>query len=81
MNKEIKKILRDLELCNGVFDFIIEPDDSKLLIDYIKSLQQENKELKNLYQETYKHLFSIGHDELARYFQAQICECNVFTPQ
>lgn len=46
MNKKIKKILRDLELCNGFYDFIIEPDDSKLLIDYIKSLQRDNKNLK-----------------------------------
>lgn len=50
MNKEIEKILKDLELCNGVFDFIIESDDSKLLIDYIKSLQQENQELKKQYE-------------------------------
>ncbi len=47
MNKKIKKILKDLELCNGFYDFIIEPADSQLLVDYIKSLQQENKQLKD----------------------------------
>lgn len=46
MNKKIKKILKDLELCNGFYDFIIEPADSKTLVDYIKSLQQENVQLK-----------------------------------
>lgn len=47
MNKKIKKILKDLELCHGFYDFIIEPDDSQCLVDYIKSLQQENKQLKD----------------------------------
>lgn len=36
MNKTIKKLLKDLELCNGFFDFIIEPDESRNLVDYIK---------------------------------------------
>lgn len=43
MNKTIKKLLKDLELCNGFFDFIIEPDESRNLVDYIKQLQKDNK--------------------------------------
>lgn len=43
MDKKINKILKDLELCNGIFDFIIEPDESRILVDYIKQLQKDNK--------------------------------------
>lgn len=49
--------------------------------DIIKTLKEENERLKDLYERTCKHLFNIGNDELARHFQAQICNCNVFTPQ
>ena len=47
----------------------------------IERLNKENDELKDLYNRTCKHLFNIGNDELALYFQAQISNCNVFTPQ
>ena len=49
--------------------------------NYIKQLEQENKQLKELYRKTCEHLFNIGNDELARYFQAQINECPTFTTQ
>ena len=55
------------------------------LIDIIEGMEQEierinkeNNDLRKLYQRTYKHLFEIGNDELARYFQAQIDECPTF---
>ena len=44
----------------------------------IERLNKENNDLRKLYQRTYKHLFEIGNDELARYFQAQIDECPTF---
>ena len=44
-------------------------------------LKEENQRLKDLYVRTCKYLYRIGNYELARYFQAQIGECNVFTPQ
>lgn len=44
----------------------------------IERLHKENNDLRKLYQRTYKHLFEIGNDELARYFQAQIDECPTF---
>ena len=44
----------------------------------IERLNKENNDLRRLYQRTYKHLFEIGNDELARYFQAQIDECPTF---
>lgn len=47
----------------------------------IARLKEENGHLKDLYKKTCEHLFNIGNDELARYFQAQILECPVFTPQ
>ena len=46
MEEKIKKILRDMELCNGFYDFIIGPNESRLLVNYIKQLNQENKQLK-----------------------------------
>ena len=69
--EEIKKI------CNDIY----EGGEWQPMIDYITNLQQENKQLKELYEKTCKHLFNIGNEELARYFQAQILECPVFTPQ
>ena len=53
----------------------------KQILNYITNLQQENKQLKDLYRKTCEHLFNIGNDELARYFQAQINECPIFTTQ
>lgn len=49
--------------------------------DYENYLIDENERLKDLYKKTCQHLFNIGNDELARYFEAQIDECNVFIPQ
>lgn len=46
MKEKIKKILRDMELCNGFYDFIIGPNESRLLVNYIKQLNQENKKQK-----------------------------------
>lgn len=43
MNEKIKKILRDMELCNGFYDFILEPEKSEILFNYIMQLQEENK--------------------------------------
>lgn len=50
-------------------------------LEKIDKLKQENKQLKDLYRKTCEHLFNIGNDELARYFQAQINECPTFTTQ
>lgn len=43
MNEEVKEILEDLELCNGFYDFILEPEKSEILFNYIMQLQEENK--------------------------------------
>lgn len=40
MDKKINKILNDIELCNGFFDFILEPDKAKIIVDYIQQLQE-----------------------------------------
>ena len=48
MNKEINKIIADLEGCFGIFDYVLTPIESNLLVSYIKELQQENKKLKNI---------------------------------
>ena len=51
MNKEINKIIADLEGCFGIFDYVLTPIESNLLVSYIKELQQENKKLKNINKE------------------------------
>lgn len=47
MNEEINKIIDSLEGCIGMFDYMITPIESNLLISYIRELQQENKQLKD----------------------------------
>jgi hypothetical protein len=85
MNKEIKEILENVKKCCDITNkqsFIIyQRQDILKLLDYITNLQEENERLKELYIKTCKHLFNIGNDELARYFQAQINDCDVLETQ
>lgn len=46
MNKEINTIIANLEGCIGMFDYLMTPIESNLLVSYIKELQQENKKYK-----------------------------------
>ena len=83
MKDEIKEILEALR------DSIDDTGTDKVnfinwvdkIEDYITNLQEENGKLKTLYRRTSEHLFKIGNDELARYFQAQINDCPSFVPQ
>ena len=53
MSEEINKIIDNLEGCIGMFDYLITPVESNLLVSYIKELQQENEKphhYKTLYQ-------------------------------
>ena len=43
---EVNRIIEDLKFCDSVFDYTLTPDDSGLLLGYIKELQQENQQLK-----------------------------------
>ena len=45
MNSEIETLINNLEGCIGMFDYMLTPIESNLLLAYIKQLQQENKEL------------------------------------
>ena len=47
MNKEINTIIANLECCIGMFDYLLTPTESNLLVAYIEELQQENKQLKD----------------------------------
>ena len=47
MNKEINTIIANLECCIGMFDYLLTPTESNLLVAYIKQLQQENKQLND----------------------------------
>lgn len=41
MNEEINKIIDSLEGCIGMFDYMITPIESNLLVSYIRELQQK----------------------------------------
>lgn len=67
-------------------EFYIKTDKNKVfkvdeeLFEYVRKLENNNEKLKDLYRNTCQHLFEIGHDELARYFQAQIDDCPAWVP-
>ncbi len=46
MNEDIKELIENLEFAEGVFDYMLTPDDSKLLLDYITKIQNNWKKLK-----------------------------------
>ena len=48
MNEEINKIIDSLEGCIGMFDYMITPIESNLLVSYIRELQQENQKYKEV---------------------------------
>ena len=48
MNKEINKIIDNLENCFGIFDYLLTPVENNLLVSYIKKLQQESKKQKEV---------------------------------
>lgn len=47
MNEEINKIIDSLDGCIGMFDYLLTPIESNLLVSYIRELQQENKQLND----------------------------------
>lgn len=47
MNKEINTIIANLEGCIDMFDYLLTPKESRLLVSYIEELKQENKQLKD----------------------------------
>lgn len=48
MNKEINTIIANLDGCIGMFDYLMTPIESNLLVSYIKELQQENQKYKEV---------------------------------
>ena len=56
MDKEINKIITKLEGCFGIFDYVITPIESNLLVSYIKKLQQENEKQKEVINNTIEHI-------------------------
>ena len=70
MNKEINTIIANLEGCIGMFDYLLTPTESNLLVAYIEELQQENEKLKDNWNElkefmSYENisrLFDMGYD-------------------
>ena len=48
MDKEINKIIDNLEGCFGIFDYLLTPVENNLLVSYIKKLQQQCKKQKEV---------------------------------
>lgn len=52
MNYEmLNKIITNLAGCYDMFDYMLTPKESHLLLSYIKELQQENKKQKYIINE------------------------------
>ena len=62
MNKEINTIIANLEGCIGMFDYLLTPTESNLLVSYIEELQQENKKINGAIQ-TYDILLKANVEE------------------
>ena len=56
MDKEIDKIIDNLENCFGIFDYVITPIESNLLVSYIKTLQQQVKKQKEVINNAIEHI-------------------------
>lgn len=82
MNKEINTIIDSLEGCIGMFDYMITPIESNLLVSYIRELQQENKQLNDNWNKLKEYIgtewYSYDNDsvefEVARYILNKIEE-------
>lgn len=62
MDKEINKIIDNLENCFGIFDYVITPIESNLLVSYIKTLQQQCKKQKEIIDKAMIELDTIIND-------------------
>lgn len=62
MNEEINKIIANLEGCVGIFDYLLTPVESNLLVLYVKELQQENKNLEQVLDDIKKICNSIPEE-------------------
>ena len=60
MNKEINKIIANLEGCVGILDYMLTPIESNLLVSYIKELQQENQKYKEVIDKIKKLIKQYG---------------------
>ena len=63
MNEEINKIIANLEGCIGIFDCLLTPVESNLLVLYIKELQRKNKNLEQVLDENNKLKIQISTRE------------------
>ena len=63
MNEEINKIIANLEGCVGIFDYLLTPVESNLLVLHIKELQQKNKSLEQVLDENNKLKIQISARE------------------
>ena len=56
MNEEINKIIDSLEGCIGMFDYMITPIESNLLVSYIKTLQHQVKKQKEVIDKAIEYI-------------------------
>lgn len=73
MNREINKIITNLENCFGIFDYSLTPTESNLLVSYIKELQQENKQLKEIIDKAVLELVNIDDNLSNSQLSDRIC--------
>lgn len=62
MNEEINKIIANLDGCVGIFDCLLTPVESNLLVLYVKELQQKNKNLEQALDDIKKICDSIPEE-------------------
>ena len=56
MNDEIKEIIDNLEDCIDMFNYMITPIESNLLVSYIRELQQENQKYKEVIDKAIEYM-------------------------
>lgn len=75
-NKQLKDRIKELEELNEQHKRI-----NGELRQENKQLKEENERLIHTYKGLIKRQYELGNDEFARYLQAQIGDCNTFSPQ
>ena len=56
MNDEIKEIIDNLEDCIDMFNYMITPIESNLLVSYRRELQQENQKYKEVIDKAIEYM-------------------------
>ena len=73
MNEEEKKAIEKFKFCGG--NFVLDKESSKVVLNLIEKLQQENEKLKKLHIQDNKHLdFIMEHSISVQKIKDKIIE-------